>query len=166
MWDAISTSRNNLSVSLLQNFWSGAPHSATGNVATVGIVGDPADLGYAGNPGYQTYYFSDRGAFRWDNITRTDLAINYSFFIPLGGSQLELFLQPEVQNVFNEHGQIDGNSVEFTAINDPTLEPFNPWTETPVEGVNWRKDDEWGQAEDDTDYQIPRTFRISVGIRF
>jgi hypothetical protein len=166
VWDAISTSRNNLSVSLLQNFWSGAPHSATGNVATVGIVGDPADLGYAGNPGYQTYYFSDRGAFRWDNITRTDLAINYSFFIPLGGSQLELFLQPEVQNVFNEHGQIDGNSVEFTAINDPTLEPFNPWTETPVEGVNWRKDDEWGQAEDDTDYQIPRTFRISVGIRF
>ena len=24
----------------------------------------------------------------------------------------------------------------------------------------------WGQAEDDTDYQLPRTFRVSVGIRF
>ena len=43
---------------------------------------------------------------------------------------------------------------------------FNPWTETPVEGVHWRKGDDWGQAEDDTDYQLPRNFRISVGIRF
>jgi outer membrane receptor protein involved in Fe transport len=166
VWDAISTNRHNLSLSLLQSFWSGSPHSATGNVATVGIVGDPADLGYVGNPGYQTYYFSDRGAFRFDNVTRTDLALNYSFFVNIGGGQLEFFVQPEVQNVFNEHAVIDGNSVEYTAINDPDLEPFNPWTETPIEGVNWRKDDEWGQPEDEDDYQLPRTFRVSVGIRF
>jgi len=166
VWDAISTSRNNLSLSLLQSFWSGAPHSATGAVATVGIVGDPADLGYAGNPGDQTYFFSDRGAFRFDNIYRTDIALNYSFFISLGGGQLELFLQPEVQNVFNQQGQIDGNSTEYTAINDGSLEAFDPWTETPIEGTHWRRDDEWGQAEDDADYQDPRTFRISVGVRF
>ena len=75
VWDAISTSRHNLSLSMLQSFWSGSPHSATANVATVGIVGDPADLGYAGNPGNQLYYFSNRGEFRFDNIYRTDLAL-------------------------------------------------------------------------------------------
>jgi outer membrane receptor protein involved in Fe transport len=166
VWDAISTSRHNLSLSVLQSFWSGSPHSATGNVATVGIVGDPADLGYAGNPGDQLYYFSDRGEFRFDNIYRTDLALNYSFFIPVGGAQLEMFIQPEVQNVFNESGQVSGNSTEYTAINDASLETFNPWTETPVEGVHWRRADNWGEAEDDTDYQLPRTFRVSVGIRF
>jgi len=166
VWDAISTSRHNLSLSLLQSFWSGSPHSAFGNVATTGIVGDPADLGYVGQPGFQTYYFSDRGAFTFDDTTRTDLAINYSFFIPIGGSQVEFFVQPEVQNVFNEQAVITGNSTEYTAINDPSLEAFDPWTDTPVEGVHWRRHDEWGQAEDDGDYQLPRTFRVSVGIRF
>ena len=166
VWDAISTSHHNLSLSLLQSFWSGAPHSATGSVATVGIVGDPADLGYVNNPGFQTYFFSERGAFTFDDITRTDIAINYSFFINVGGGQVELFLQPEVQNVFNEHGLVDGNSQEYTAINDASLEAFDPFTETPVEGVHWRKGDEWGQAENENDYQLPRTFRFSVGIRF
>jgi outer membrane receptor protein involved in Fe transport len=166
VWDAISTSHNNLSLSLLQSFWSGQPHSESGSVATVGIIGDPADLGYVGQPGFQTYFFSERGAYQFDDVTRTDLAINYSFFINVGGGQVELFVQPEVQNVFNEQAVVTGNSTELTAINDASLLPFDPWTETPVEGVHWRRGDEWGQAEDDTDYQLPRTYRISVGIRF
>ena len=109
---------------------------------------------------------SSRGAYRFVNITRTDLAINYSFFIPIGGTQLEMFLQPEVQNVFNESGAVTGNSTELTNWNDPSLETFNPFTETPVEGVHWRRDEEWGQPEVEADYQLPRTFRVSVGIRF
>jgi outer membrane receptor protein involved in Fe transport len=166
VWDAISNSRHNLSLSMLQNFWSGVPHSEAANISTVGYVGPPADLGYVNNPGNQTYFFSGRGAYRLDNIYRTDLAINYSFFVPIGGSQLEFFIQPEVQNVFNQQGLVDANSTELTALNDPNLETFNPFTETPVEGVHWRRGDDWGQAEDDTDYQLPRTFRVSIGIRF
>ena len=166
VWDAISTKHHNLSLSMLQSFWSGEPHSEAGSVRTVDIVGNPADLGYMGNPGDQTYFFSTRGAYQFDDVTRTDLAINYSFFINLGGGQLELFVQPEVQNVFNEQAVVTGNSTELTAINDSSLEPFNPWTETPVEGTHWRRGDEWGQAEDDGDYQLPRTYRVSVGIRF
>ncbi|MBD3852308.1 MAG: TonB-dependent receptor [Acidobacteria bacterium] len=166
VWDVISSTHNNLSLSLLQNFWSGSPHSAAAAIDTVGYVGDPADLGYAGNPGTQTYFFSDRGAFRFDNVSRTDLALNYSFFINIGGGQLELFLQPEVQNVFNEQAVVTGNSTELTSRNDSSLEAFDPWTETPVEGTHWRKGDDWGQAEDDGDYQLPRTYRVSVGIRF
>jgi len=71
-----------------------------------------------------------------------------------------------VQNVFNQQAVVTGNSTELTALNSSSLETFNPFTETPVEGVHWRKGDDWGQAEDDTDYQLPRTFRVSVGIRF
>ena len=165
VWDAIASTHHNLSVSLLQNFWSGTPYSATGDVDTVPYVGDPADFGYAGNPGYQTYFFSKRGEYRWDDVTSTDLAINYSFFINIGGGQLELFLQPEVLNVFNESAVIDGN----TAVDDPTnsgMAAFNPFTETPVEGVNWAKGDDFGTPINQADYQRPRTFRFSVGIRF
>ena len=166
VWDAISTTHNNLSVSLLQNFWSGTPYSAVGSVSTVGIVGDPADFGYAGNPGFQTYFFSDRGAFRFDNVSRTDIALNYSFFINIGGGQLEVFLQPEVLNVFNQQAVLGGETKVFDATNSSSMEAFNPFTETPVEGVHWRKGDEFGEAQGTGDYQNPREIRFSVGIRF
>jgi hypothetical protein len=165
VWDMISSTHHNLSLSLLQNFWSGEAYSAAGDVNSVPFVGDPADLGYVGNPDIQTYFFSDRGEFRWDDISRTDLALNYSFFINLGGGQLELFLQPEVLNVFNEQGQDGGNTHVLDATNSG-LATFNPFTETPVEGVHWDKGPSFGEPEDSGDYQAPRTFRFSVGLRF
>jgi hypothetical protein len=166
VWDVIASSRNNLSLSVLQNFFSGTPYSAFGKVDVVEFVGDPADLGYVGWPAAPNYYFSDRGAFRTENVTRTDLAINYSFFINLGGGQLELFLQPEVTNVFNEQAVVAPNNTTLTARNDGSLEVFNPFTETPVEGTHWRKGDSWGEAQSEGAYQLPRTFRISFGLRF
>jgi len=166
VWDAIATNHNNLSLSLLQSFLSGTPYSASANIETVPYVGDPADLGYAGNPGTSAYFFSDRGAFRTENVTRTDIAINYSFFINIGGGQLELFLQPEVVNVFNEQAIEGPNTTTLTARNDGSLETFDPFTETPVEGTHWRKGDSWGEAQNEGAYQQPRTFRFSVGLRF
>jgi hypothetical protein len=35
-----------------------------------------------------------------------------------------------------------------------------------VEGVHWRKDDAFGQPQDPADYQLPRTYSFSVGLRF
>jgi hypothetical protein len=166
VWDAISTSHHNLSLSLLQSYWSGSPHSEAGSVATAPYVGSPADLGYISSPDPQTYFFSGRGAYTFDAISRTDLALNYSFFINIGGGQLEMFLQPEVQNVFNQNAVVSGNSTELTNWNDPSLEAFNPFTDTPVEGTHWRRGDEWGQPQDENDYQLPRTYRVSVGLRF
>jgi hypothetical protein len=165
VWDAISSTRHNLSVSLLQSYWSGTPYSAIGSVDAVPYVGDPADLGYAGGPGLSTYYFSDRGAFRWDDVTRTDISLNYSFFLNLGGTQLELFLQPEVLNVFNEDAVVAGNTTVFDATR-ADLATFNPFTETPVEGVHWEKGPNFGQPQGEDDFQDPRIFRFSVGVRF
>jgi outer membrane receptor protein involved in Fe transport len=166
VWDAIATSHHNLSLSLLQTFFSGSPYSAFGSVDVVDYVGDPADLGYYGWPGTPNYFFSDRGAFRTDDVTRTDISLNYSFFINIGGSQLEIFLQPEVVNLFNEHAVVDPNNTTLTYRNDSSLESFDPFTETPVEGVNWRKGSSWGEAQSEGDYQQARTVRFSVGLRF
>ncbi len=166
VWDVIATKHNNLSLSLLQSFFSGTPYSASAVIDTVSYVGDYEDLGYANNPGLQTYYYTERGAFRREDVSRTDISLNYSFFINIGGGQLELFLQPEVINVFNEQAILTPNIFTLNSNNVDDLEPFNPFTETPVEGTNWRKGDSWGEAQSDSDYQQPRTFRFSVGLRF
>jgi hypothetical protein len=166
IWNALSTNHHNLSVSLLQNLWTGNYYSAVGYIDTTPYVGAPAELGYAGSPGTVTYFF-ETGAYRTDDITRTDLALNYSFFINLGGSQLELFIQPEVINLFNESAAVNVDTLILTAaILGSGLEPFDPWTTDPVEGVHWQKGPQFGQPMTEHDYQQPRTFRFSVGLRF
>ena len=166
VWDAIATNHHNLSLSLLQSFFSGTPYSAFGKVDVVEYVGDPADLGYYGWPAAPNYYFSDRGAFRTENVSTTDIALNYSFFINIGGGQLEFFLQPEVTNVFNEQAVINPNTTVYTARNDASLEPFDPFTETPQRGVHWDYGPSFGEAQAEEDYQDARIFRLSVGLRF
>jgi hypothetical protein len=165
IWNAIATNRHNLSLSLLQNLQSGAHYGAWGEINTVPYVGPPEDLGYAEWPGFVAYAF-ELDADRTDDITRTDLALNYSFLVNVLGSQLEIFLQPEVTNVFNESGVTWENSSVFTALQRPGLEPFNPWTTEPVEGVHWMKGPYFGEPTDELSFQQPRTFRFSVGLRF
>ena len=99
-------------------------------------------------------------------MTSTDIALNYSFFVDLGGTELELFIQPEVLNVFNESAAVAANTTVLTARNDWTLQMFDPFTETPVEGVHWRKGTEFGEPVSESDYQSPRVFRVSLGVRF
>jgi outer membrane receptor protein involved in Fe transport len=166
IWNAIATNRHNLSLSLLQNFQSGNHYGAWGDINTVPYVGEPSDLGYAESPGAVAYAF-ELDAYRTDDITRTDLALNYSFFVNILGGQLEIFLQPEVTNVFNESGVTWENKTVFTARQWWSgLEPFNPWTTEPVEGVHWAKGPQFGEPTDELSFQQPRTFRFSVGVRF
>ena len=47
-----------------------------------------------------------------------------------------------------------------------TAPPFNPFTTTPVEAVNWAKGDDFGEPTNADDFQLARTFRFSVGFRF
>ena len=73
---------------------------------------------------------------------------------------LRLFFQADVLNVFNEGAQIGG----VTTVD--SFDNFNPYTETPVEGVNWELDEDFGDATSEDDFQTPRFYRFSVGIRF
>jgi len=189
VYQIFNTDHHDLSVSLLQNYYSGQPYGAVGAVDTRNFVTNP---GYVTAPNSVTYYFTARDAFRTDNITATDLSLNYSFKFPVGGRDIEIFLQPEVLNVFNEKGvESSATNVFSTAIIDATntgatscpqggpnggpgrCQPFNPFSQKPVEGVNWvkvapdsRGFNGFGTATAPGAFQAPRTFRFSVGLRF
>ena len=158
--------RHNMSVSWLQSFLSGTPYGATANVGRPASVVNP---GYRSHPGTVGYWFTDRDAFHTDDITRTDLSLNYAITF---GKRFEIFIQPEVINVFDEDGVTNVNTaILVTGANCPgsatgNCQGFNPLTTTPVEGVNWAKGPNFGEPTVATDYQTPRTFRVSVGFRF
>jgi outer membrane receptor protein involved in Fe transport len=170
----------NFNFSVLQRFDSGSPYSLTGNIdirQNANFYG-PGQPGGVANPGYQTpptsiaYFFSDRGEFRFDDLTATDFALNYSTN-PGWLMGVSLFAQAEVINVFNEQNMTVHNTSVFTASNDATLQRFNPRAgDVPVEGVHWRKGPLFGlptSASSNTTaghFQTPRTYRVSLGLRF
>jgi hypothetical protein len=180
IYDVIENDHHNLSLSLLQSFFSGRRYSAIGGLANnyTGIIANP---GYrrAVQPGDIDYFFSERGAFSFDDITSTDLSINYSFLWDAFGRQVEVYLQPEVLNLFDEEGVVLGDTRirTFAESNLNGACPqsghplgrciaFNPFNETPVEGVHWAKFATFGEPIAESQYQDPRTFRFSVGFRF
>jgi outer membrane receptor for ferrienterochelin and colicin len=146
-----------LNVSLLERFDSGTPFSVS---ATVPARRDPASgtapLGYVSVPVNVTYFLEGRGSRRWDDITRTDLALNYS--LPI--SRFELFFEGEVINALNEQGQIAGG----TAVTK--LKNWNAYTETPVLGTHYSFPASFGAVRTSADLQLARTYQFSVGARF
>ena len=144
---------------VLQSFDSGQPYSAAGAI----IVGRSAIYNSAPNG---QYYFSDRGAFRTDDIASTDLALRYRR--PLAG-RLELFLDGDLLNAFNRKGIADPTKISTTVITAATssaYQPFNPFTDKPVLGKNYALAPNFGQPLNDLAYQTPRTYRFSLGFRF
>jgi outer membrane receptor protein involved in Fe transport len=143
---------------------------------------------YASIPTGVTYFFSNRGAFRWADIIATDLALNYELPIRNVG----LFAKGEVRNAFNRKAVISGNTLVSTALvadpgkNTSSFAPFNPFTQTPKEcprgtaladcaamGANFQLGPSFGQSNgtattfsQNGNYQLPRTYLFSVGARF
>lgn len=187
-----------LNVSALERFDSGLPYS---DVAAIPAVRNPAScpgnnctgapaLPYRSRPSTVNYYFSSRGAHRTDDITRTDLAVNYT--LPI--SRAELFVETEVFNLFNQQKVVLPDTTVLTRSSatskraDGTLlcpngtgalagatapgatpgrcNGFNPFTETPVLGTNYAYGDSYGKANGASSYQLARTYQLSVGIRF
>ncbi len=166
VYDILDSERNSLSVSLLQSFYSGTPYGAVGAVNTVDLVGD---IGYKSVADPFTYYFTARDAFHTDNLTRTDIAFNYAFRWNAFGKSMEVFIQPEVINIFNEdavHWIDDINDDVLDATVSAAYPDFNPFTTTPVEGVHWDKVAAFGRPNNEDAFQDPREFRFSVGFRF
>ena len=164
IYDLIRGERHNLSVSWLERFQSGTPYGALGDVASSLFVEDP---GYVTAPFDVDYWFTDRDAFRTDDIHSSNLTFIYSLgFNGFGGKSFEIFLQPQILNVFNEDGVRNVNTTVLEATNAAGYEDFNPFTETPVEGVHFDFGSAFGQARREEDFQTPRTYRFSVGFRF
>lgn len=166
LWGTVTVldrEHHRLNASVLQNYRSGSPYGAAGSVDTRPFVTNP---GYAIPPANVTYFFTGRDEFRTDDITSTDVAVNYAFVWNALGREVEIFLQPEVLNAFDEDGELVVNTAVFTNNNDRTLTAFNPFTTQPVEGVHWRRGPNFGKATSEAGIQQVRTFRFSVGVRF
>ncbi len=160
MYDIVKSGRHSLTASLMHSFWSGTPYQAAAGINTRPFVDNP---GYRTPPSTVTYYFTDRGAFTTDDIQSTDLSLSYSLILP---GSVELFIQPQVTNIFNNDDVTSVNTSVFTNATRSSLQAFNPWTETPVEGTHWEKGADFGKPTVPGSYQQPRTFRISLGLRF
>ncbi|HEY3054120.1 MAG TPA: hypothetical protein VGK04_12105, partial [Thermoanaerobaculia bacterium] len=169
-----------LNLSVLERYHSGQPYSGSASIdvrksSTLpnGIV----NPGYITPPSTVTYFFGDRGAFRADAISSTDL--NATYMLPI--TRVTLFFRADLINAFNQQG------VEFTATNVGSVienrvytarnsqckkadgarcSPFNPFTDTPQLGVNYVFDPNFGRPTRADAYQVPRTYRFAAGVRF
>jgi hypothetical protein len=171
---------NGLTISGIEEAASGVPYGAVGSIDARNFVANP---GYQAPQGGNTvaYYFTGRDAFRTESEFRTDLAANYTYRIK-GARGAQLFGQLQVLNVFNQFqlcgcgasvfangGNTNVARIDQTALSNAqrsSLARFNPFTTTPVEGVNWVKGSVFGTALNRFAYTTPRTLRVSFGVRF
>ncbi len=179
-----------LTLSILQAVESGVPYGA---VNTNGV--DPRPYVTNPNNAYLTppastttaYFFGPRDEFHTEGQIRTDFAANYVYHVPRAG-RMQLFGQLQVLNVFNQFqlcacgstvfgtgSAANAGGVNLQRIDTTVLTPgttasryatFNPFTTTPVRGVNWDYGPSFGTAVSRFGYTTPRTIRMSFGVRF
>lgn len=157
------------SFSVLQQIDTGTPYGAVGAVATQAHVPAAVNAAYLNEPATVTYYYTARDAFRTEDIYRTDLSLNIAFK-PIGS--LELFVEPQMLNVFNQQSVSNvSTTIQTNANTGASFATFNPFTTQPTRGAagtgaNWNYASTFGNPTAPADYQLPRTFRVSVGLRF
>jgi hypothetical protein len=165
-------------------------------IATIGSSTSSVDpRPFVTNPGYLTpppanatsYFYTARDAFRTESQFRTDLGATYAFKVRRAGNT-ELFFQLQVINLFNQFqlcacgatafgtgsaGNAGGvniqrlNTAVLTSANTPArFAAFNPFTTTPVQGVNWDYGPIFGLATNRFAYTTPQSARVTFGVRF
>jgi hypothetical protein len=172
-----------LTVSILQNMASGVPYGAVGTVDARAYVNPALLNAYVTPQGgtSETYYYTARDAFRTQAEFRTDLSATLNHSLNAGSHKLDLFIQMHVLNlfdqfqlcgcgasVFNNGGNVDASTIN-QGVNSPngTTRPnFNPFTQTPVQGVNWDFGPGFGTPSSRLAFTSPRTFRLTFGVRF
>lgn len=158
---------------LLQRYDSGTPYSAFGSIRIQPYVDQSLLTKYQNPPTTVTYYFSDRGHYRWDNVSATDLSLTYTLPVP----RINIWVKGDVVNAFDQQAQINGNTSVRTATTSLCKQTvganvgarcaaFNPFTDTPQLGVNYQFGPVFGQARGASDYQLARTYRVAVGVRY
>jgi hypothetical protein len=56
--------------------------------------------------------------------------------------------------------------VQTAFTNPDRFLPFDPAVESPVRGVHWDIDSRWADFVGASSMSMPRTFRVSLGVRF
>ncbi|HPC81980.1 MAG TPA: TonB-dependent receptor [Thermoanaerobaculaceae bacterium] len=180
-YDVLAGKRNRLSVSVMQNYTSGTPYGLSASITIRPYVSSEVLAQYVTPPSSVTYWFTDRDAYRTPATYPTDLSATYTFAFNAVGKEVQLFITPTVTNVFNQQKVVNPNTVIYTSRNAGRgLVAFNPFTTKPVEctqknasgtvctqsGANWMKGPSFGKPTAPAHYQTPRTFTVSMGVRF
>ena len=92
------------------------------------------------------------------------------------------FVHCDLLNAFNQHKIANPAEIDTavaTSLDTSSLAVFNPFTQTRIEcpqgaplaqckamGANYQKSATFGQPTTKAAYQLPRTYRFSVGVRF
>ena len=144
----------------MQRFDSSDASSADGTIDPRSFVTNP---GYESVPSTVTYYFGPRGEQRYDDVWRSDMALTWTKRLV---GRTEAFFRGVVSNIFNQSAQIAGNETILTRTNNSAYQLFNPFTTMPVLGVHYDFGPDYLQPTGTGDYQSPREFSFSVGLRF
>ena len=158
--------------SLMQRFESGTASSTDGSIDTRSFVDNP---GYQNPVSSVSYFFYGRGDLTSDNLTATDISVTYT--LPI--KDLDLYLTAQVFNIFNEQAVLSFDETVNTEDDEDYLALFNPFTETPIEcpqgaapevcedmGAHWQLGENFGLPDSEGDYQTPRRFVLTLGLRF
>ena len=162
-WDApVPKAAGRLAIGFVQRFETGLAWSAVGNVNPRAYVVNP---GYVTPPTSVQYFFSPRGSYRTGTVSATDLSLNWTHQIP-GTKKGQGFVRAVVVNVFNRSAAIRVNKTVLTRNDSSAYQAFNPFADTPVQGVHYGFGSDFGQPISPSDYQAPREFSFSFGIRY
>jgi hypothetical protein len=160
----VSERVGSVSLSVLEQINTGSPYFAAGPVNPSSFVTNA--FGYQTPPNQAAYFFTDRDAFRTDTVYRTDVAVNYSYRM----AKTELFFQTQLWNVFNQSAIADVNNIDVTTRTrdggTTALTRFNPFADSPQQGLHWELGPNFGLARNKNAYQLPRQIRFSMGVRF
>ena len=156
----VSERAGNFNVGFVQRFDSSDASSADGSIDPRSFVTNP---GYELAPSTVTYYFAPRGDQRYDGVWRSDLSLSWTMRL---FGRTDAFFRGVVTNLFNRSAQIAGNETILTRTNNSAYQLFNPFTTTPVLGVHYDFGPDYLQPTGTGDYQTPREFSFSVGVRF
>src|SRR5205823_707747 len=103
-----------------------------------------------------------------------DLALNW-YMPSIRG--VRPFIETDFLNVFNQQGVEDPDFIDRTVLtrrqtgclqtgSTTRCLAFSPFTETPKQGVNFQFGPNFGNPTSQNAYQLPRTYRFSVGLKF
>ena len=151
-----------LYLGFVQRVETGLAWSAAGNINPRAYVVNP---GYVTPPTAVQYYFSSRGVYRTGTVSATDLSLNWTHQIP-DTKKGQAFVRAVVINVFNRAAAIRVNKTVLTRNDSAGFLAFNPFTEAPVQGVHYGYGSDFGQPIGPSDYQAPREFFFSFGLRY
>jgi hypothetical protein len=164
----LPTSFGNFGFGMIYRFDSGTPYSFVQTGYPLTAIQRSHDPGYAFPPTGQNLYFGARGAETFPSQSRFDVALNYD--IPVF-KLLSPWLKVSVLNVFNTRYRTGFDTSIVPCDGSAGSRAAGCAAGTPPVDANglpttFVKDSTFGQARSVADYQQPRRFLLSAGIRF